>query len=55
METKVFQRMDMYWDHEPWIPGGGTPAAAEARFMGSPALTGLKEKAQGATLGRRFP
>jgi hypothetical protein len=63
MERNVFQKLDTHWDHEPGNPGGetppstagGTPAATEPRFMGSPALTGLKEKAQGATLGRRFP
>jgi hypothetical protein len=25
---------ELLTDHAPWIPGGGTPAATEARFMG---------------------
>jgi hypothetical protein len=42
MEGKVFEILDLYWDHEPGIPGGetppstagGTPAATDGRFMG---------------------
>jgi hypothetical protein len=43
-----FPNFETHWGHEPGNPGGetppstagGTPAATEPRFMGSPALTG---------------
>jgi hypothetical protein len=44
-----------HWDHERESRKPCEINGATLRFMGSPALTGLKEKAQGATLGRRFP
>jgi hypothetical protein len=32
MESPLFET-DLLTAHEPWIPGGETPAATEARFL----------------------
>jgi hypothetical protein len=47
MGRLVVQKLDTYWDHEPGIPGGETPAATEARSRGG----GREERRR----GRRSP